>query len=294
MAPLSFRTEPRPAPGAVLPVADGVRRLVAPNPSAFTCHGTNTYLVGCGSVAVIDPGPSQSRHLAAILAATEGERITHILVTHTHRDHAPLSRALRETTGAPILGFGPHPPEAGAESGDPEFRPDTALADGDVVAGDGWALEAIHTPGHMSNHLCFALKGSGGLFSGDHVMGWSTSMVLPPDGEMAAYRAALARLQERPETLYWPGHGPAVPDAPAWVAALRRHRDAREAQILEGVAAGAHTVATLVERTYPGLDAALVGGAHRSTLAHLIELAAAGRIVATPDPPTLDSVFVPA
>lgn len=294
MASLTFRTEPRPAPGTVLPVADGVRRLVAPNPSAFTYHGTNTYLVGRAGVAVIDPGPADTRHLDAILAATEGQRVTHIVVTHTHRDHAPLSRALQEATGAPILGFGPHPAAAGSESGDPDFRPDATVADGAVVEGEGWRLEAIHTPGHMSNHLSFALCGTDGLFSGDHVMGWSTSVVLPPDGDMAAYRASLGLLERRPEGVYWPGHGPAVPDAPAWVGALRRHRDQREAQIVAGLAAGAHTVAALVERTYPGLDPALVAGAGRSTLAHLVELSRTGRVVAVPDPPTLDSIFRPA
>lgn len=291
MATLTFLTEPRPAPGAVTLVADGVRRLVAPNPSAFTYHGTNTYLVGQAGVAVVDPGPAESRHLAAILAATEGRRVTHIVVTHTHRDHAPLSRALQEATGAPIYAFGPNPSEAGPESGTPDFRPDETLDDGDIVDGEGWRLEAIHTPGHMSNHLCLALAGSGGLFSGDHVMGWSTSVVLPPDGDMAAYRAGLARLEKRPERLYWPGHGPAIPDAPAWVAGLRRHRDAREAQIIAGLSAGAVTVAALVERIYPDLSPALVGGARRSTLAHLIELTEAGRVAATPEPPSLESDF---
>jgi glyoxylase-like metal-dependent hydrolase (beta-lactamase superfamily II) len=268
------------SPGAVEEIAPGLRRILCPNPGPFTFRGTNTYLIGRGEVAVLDPGPADEAHLAAILRATEGERITRILVSHTHRDHSPGAAALAAATGARSFGLGPHatPPEAGGEGGDHDFRPDATLADGEAVETDDWRATALHTPGHCANHLCFALEGIGVgvLFSADHVMSWSTSVVSPPDGDMAAYMASLARLAARDDRLYLPGHGPPLPDPAPFVAALAAHRLEREAKVLDALrAARRATAAELVPAVYgPELDPRLVAGAARSLLAHLIKLTA--------------------
>lgn len=280
--------------GVAVPVAPRVRRITAENPGPFTFHGTNTYLVGDGrSVAVIDPGPDDRRHLAAILAALDGADVSHILVTHTHRDHSPGAAALAAATGAPTLGAGPHRParpprpdetarlDAG---GDSDFVPDAALADGAVIAGDGFALTAVATPGHTGNHLAFALDGDAWLFSGDHVMAWSTSIVAPPDGAMADYMASLARLAARPERHYLPGHGGIVADAPAYLAALAEHRRARERAIRDRLEAGDTTIPAIVGAVYQGLDPALAGAAGLSVLAHLEDLAGRGLVAADPLP----------
>lgn len=271
--------------GEAAEAAPLVRRLLCDNPGPFTFRGTNTWLIGRGEVAVLDPGPADPRHLAAILRATAGERITRILVSHTHRDHSPGAAALAAATGAPVLGFGPHltPPEAGGEGGDHAFRPDLALPDGAAVEGGAWRLEALHTPGHCANHLCFALEteqGGGILFSGDHVMAWSTTVVSPPDGDMAAYMASLARLAARDHRLYLPGHGPPLPEPAAYLAALAAHRREREARVLEALCrAGRATAGELVGPVYgPELDPRLAGGAARSLLAHLLKLAAEGAV----------------
>lgn len=268
-------------PGEAQQVAPGVRRLLCANPGPFTFRGTNTWIVGGGgSVAVIDPGPEDAAHRDAILRATAGERITHIIVSHTHRDHSPGVAALQAATGAPSHGFGPHmtPPDQGGEGGDHSFRPDVTLPDGGAVTGADWSLRAIHTPGHCANHLCFALEGADILFSADHVMSWSTTVVSPPDGDMAAYMASLARLAERDDRLFLPGHGPPLPDPAPFVAALAAHRREREAMVLEALrAAKRATARELVPAVYgPSLDERLVPAAARSLLAHLIKLGAEG------------------
>ncbi len=271
-----LKDDPLP-PGEVQHVAPGIRRILCSNPGPFTFRGTNTWLVGGGSsVALIDPGPADEAHLAAILRATEGERITHILVSHTHRDHSPGAAALQAATGAPTHGFGPHvtPPDQGGEGGDHAFRPDVTLADGAAVQGADWQLAAIHTPGHCANHLCFAFEGTGVLFSADHVMSWSTSVVSPPDGDMAAYMASLARLAARDDRLFLPGHGPPLPEPAPFVAALAAHRREREAMVADALRrAGRATARELVAPVYgPSLDERLVPAAARSLLAHLIKL----------------------
>jgi glyoxylase-like metal-dependent hydrolase (beta-lactamase superfamily II) len=277
---IDFNKDLPVAYGAVQVMSPLVRRIVANNPSPFTFKGTGTYLIGRSEVAVIDPGPLDETHLAAMLRALDGVSVSHILVTHTHIDHSPLAAALKAATGAPVLGFGPHPVHgsAGEMGGDRSFVPDYCLEDGAVVAGRGWALEAIHTPGHASNHLCFALAQEGSIFTGDHVMGWSTSVVSPPDGDMAAYMGSLDRLRRRPEKLYIPSHGPEVADGPGFTRALLGHRRQREAGILRRLEAGPSTVPDLVAQLYRGLDPRLIGAAGRSVLAHLIKLEAEGKV----------------
>ena len=259
-----------------------VRRLLAPNPSHFTFTGTQTHIVGRDELAVIDPGPDIPEHVAAILEATEGERIVAIVCTHTHRDHSPAARALKAATGAPIVGCRPlaladEGPRADA-SFDWDYRPDRVLADGDVLSGDGWTLEAVATPGHTSNHLCFALSEANALFSGDHVMGWSTTIVSPPDGDMAAYMASLAKLLEREERIYYPAHGPAIEEPRKLVRGLLLHRRQREAQILAQLELGIERVPAMVANMYAGVDPALHPAAERSVLAHLLDLEARGRV----------------
>ena len=279
---IPFRRDEALAPGAVEDTAPGVRRLLCPNPSAFTFRGTNTYLIGHGQeVAVLDPGPENAAHLAAILAATQGERVSRILVSHTHRDHSPGAGPLAAATGAPTYGFGPHltPPDQGGEGADQAFRPDHRLADGDTVAGEGWRLTALHTPGHCANHLCFALEGTGILFSADHVMSWSTSVVSPPDGDMAAYMQSLERVRDREDGLLLPGHGPPLTEPRPFLAALKVHREEREALVLEALRARdgqPATAADLVAPVYGALDERLVPAAGRSLLAHLIKLEGEG------------------
>ena len=280
---IPFRRDDLLPPGAVEDVTPGVRRILCNNPGPFTFRGTNTYLIGRGRVAVLDPGPEDAAHLAAILRATEGERITHVLVSHTHRDHSPGVAALVAATGARSFGFGPHmtPPEAGGEGGDHAFRPGVTLPDGGAVEDEAWRVTALHTPGHCANHLCFALEsdaGEGVLFSADHVMSWSTSVVSPPDGDMAAYMASLAKLAARDDRLYLPGHGPPLPDPTPFVAALAAHRREREQKVLDALrAARRATARELVLPVYgPELDLRLINGAARSLLAHLIKLAAEG------------------
>ena len=256
-----------------------LRRIRCGNPGAFTFLGTNTYLIGEGAVAVLDPGPVDAAHHDRILAALAQERVSQILVTHTHRDHSPGVAALRASTGAPCLGFGPHQVRgrADADSSDLQFDPDRRLADGEAVLGQGWRLTALHTPGHCGNHLCFALEGTGVLFSGDHVMGWSTSVVSPPDGDMAAYMAGLARVAERRDVLALPGHGAPLPEPGPFARALLRHREAREAALLQALRAdGPASVEALVPRLYSPIDPRLLPAAGRSLLAHLLKLEAEG------------------
>jgi glyoxylase-like metal-dependent hydrolase (beta-lactamase superfamily II) len=267
--------------GTVEAVAPGVRRLVCNNPSAFTFRGTNTYIIGHGEVAVLDPGPESPSHLEAILAATAGERITHVIVSHTHRDHSPGAAPLLAATGARSFGFGPHvtPPDAGGEGGDHGFRPDVRIPDNGVVEGEHWRLTALHTPGHCANHLCFAMDGNGVLFSADHVMSWSTSVVSPPDGDMADYMRSLGRVMAREDSVLLPGHGPPLRQPKPFLAALAAHRMEREAKVLAALrAVGRATAAALVPPVYGALDPRLVGPAGRSLSAHLVKLEQEGQV----------------
>lgn len=291
-----------PASGRVEAVTPLVRRLVCPNAGPFTQSGTCTYVVGHGHVAVIDPGPDHPEHRAALLAALDGETIAAILVTHTHRDHSPGARPLQAATGAPIVGCGPHRPARAVRgleqgrldaAGDAEHRPDRELAEGESVTGPGWTLTALATPGHTMNHLAFTFAQEDALFSGDHVMAWSTSIVAPPDGAMGPYMASLEKLRGRSETVYWPGHGGPVRDPQRFVRGLLGHRRAREAGILERVSAGERTIPGLVAALYSGLDPMLRPAAALSVFAHLEDLVERGRI-ATDGPPALDSEYRPA
>ena len=265
-------------------IAPGLRRILARNPGPFTFKGTGTYVVGEGAVAVIDPGPDLPEHVEALLAGLGGERVTHILVTHTHRDHSPAARALQAATGAPTYGFGPHAggkrgEAAVEEGGDWDFRPDIVLRDGERIAGAGWELGAVHTPGHTSNHLCFAWAESGILFSGDHVMGWSTSVIAPPDGDMAAYMASLDKLLGRTDKVYWPTHGAAIGEPQRHVRAFIAHRREREAGIIGCLHEGIVEIEGIVARLYVGLDPRLRRAAGRSVEAHLIDLVGRGIVI---------------
>jgi glyoxylase-like metal-dependent hydrolase (beta-lactamase superfamily II) len=287
------------APGRVETVMPGVRRLLCNNPSPFTFKGTVSYIVGEGRVAIIDPGPDDGAHIAALLAAVEAEIVTHIFVTHTHRDHSPAVPRIKAATGAEVLAEGPHRASRALNvgetnrleaSGDTAFRPDRALADGELVTGAGWSLEAVATPGHTRNHMAFALRGANVLFSGDHVMAWSTPVVAPPDGSMSDYMGSLHKLAARSETTYLPGHGGAVRDAPRFVQHYIRHREGREASILHRLAKGAADIPTLVRAIYIGLDPRLTGAAGLSVLAHLEHLVER-RVVATDGPASLAGTY---
>lgn len=262
--------------GRVVEVEPLVRRVLAANPGPFTYTGTQTYIVGHGEVAVIDPGPNEPEHVAALIDAVAGEKVVAILCTHTHRDHSPAAVALTAATGAPVVGCAPLVlddlgPRADA-SFDATYAPDRVLGDGEAVRGPGWTLTALATPGHTSNHLCFALEESGALFTGDHVMGWSTTVVSPPDGDMAAYMGSLDRLMARADRVYYPAHGDPVENPQRFVRGLAGHRKQREGQILRLLREGVGHIPTMVERMYVGLDPRLHGAAGRSVLAHLIDL----------------------
>ncbi len=289
--------EPGPSPaaelaaaGEVIGVAPRLRRLIAPNASPFTFTGTCSYIIGEGEVAILDPGPDSDAHLSALLAATANERVSHIIVTHTHRDHTALTNRLREATGARVIGARPHIPRAGSPKGldaahDLTYTPDRVMVEGDRLAFGDVALSAIATPGHASNHLCFVYENEGSMFSGDHVMAWSTTVVAPPDGSMSDYMASLEKLRDREETIYWPGHGGPVRDPRRYVRGLIGHRRVREAGILDRVRAGPQTVAEIVVRVYAGLAPELRGAAALSTLAHLEDLVARGLVFRDGDEP---------
>jgi glyoxylase-like metal-dependent hydrolase (beta-lactamase superfamily II) len=264
--------------GRLEPVSPLIRRIVAQNPGPFTFLGTGTYVVGRGRVAVIDPGPALPSHIDALLGALSGETVTHILVTHTHSDHSPAAAGLKAATGAPTMGFGPHGAkgETGEAGADLAFVPDRAMADGEAVEGPGWRLEALHTPGHASNHLCFALPQEEALFSGDQVMGWSTTVIAPPDGSMIDYMRALERLSARGDAIYWPTHGGPIRRPQAHVRELIEHRLARQSAICTALAEGPTTPRELVARIYVGLDPRLTEAAAQSVLAHLLALRQSG------------------
>ncbi|TXL70971.1 MBL fold metallo-hydrolase [Vineibacter terrae] len=280
--------------GAPKTVTPNVRRIVAHNPNAFTFKGTGTYAIGHGNVAIVDPGPEMQDHVDAVLNAVRGETVTHILVTHTHVDHSPATAALKAATGATVYAFGPHPkpPEGVAteQGGDHGFTPDVTLRDGEVVNGKDWTVEAVHTPGHISNHLCFALREDNVLLSGDHVMGWSTAVISPPDGNMRSYFESLRKLLPRPESIYIPTHGAEIRDPRPFVQAYIDHRIERERQILGCLRDGLDTVPAMVGRMYKDVPAILHPAAGRSVLAHLIQFVADGR-VQSDGPPTVASRF---
>ena len=259
-----------------------VVRVLAPNPSPFTYTGTQTHIVGRTDVAVIDPGPDDPAHIAALLRAIDGRPVTAIVVTHHHRDHSPATRPLQALTGAPIVGAAPFDlDDAGARadaSFDSAYAPDRVMVEGDRIEGNGWTLEAIATPGHTSNHLAFALPETGALFSGDHVMGWSTTIVSPPDGNMTAYMASLEKLMGRDDRVYYPGHGEAIEKPQRLVRGMLGHRKQREGQILRLLREAARSIPAMVERMYAGLDPRLVPAAERSVLAHLYDLRGRGLV----------------
>lgn len=292
----------QPAHGEAVPVADNVQRITVNNPSPFTFHGTNTYIVGDSSVAVIDPGPEDEAHFRALMAALKGREVTHIFVSHTHRDHSPLSRRLKQETGASIIAEGPHRParplfagEANpfAESADTTFVPDIRVSDGDAIEGDGWRMTAIHTPGHTANHTAFALDGTGLLFSADHVMAWATTIVAPPDGSMADFMASLEKLLARDDRLFLPGHGGPVREPASFLRGLRAHRRMRERAVLERIRSGDRLIPDMVKAIYATTDPRLHGAAALSVLAHLEDLVEKGRVT-TEGPPSLKGAYFPA
>ena len=298
---ITFDKTFEPRHGIAVAVAPGIRRVTARNPSPTTFHGTNSYIVGSGRVAIVDPGPDDKAHVAALLKATEGETVSHIVLTHTHRDHSGALAALSAATGATTAGGGPHrpsrPPREGENArldaaGDASFMPGIRLGDGDSIGEDTWRIEAIATPGHTANHLAFALAGQNLLFSGDHVMGWSTTIVAPPDGAMRDYMQSLDKLAARPEPRYLPGHGGPVEDAPTYVRALKRHRRMREAAILDRLVKGDRTIPDIVAAIYRDTDPRLHRAAGLSVLAHLEDLVTAGK-VASDGLPTVEGRFEP-
>jgi glyoxylase-like metal-dependent hydrolase (beta-lactamase superfamily II) len=303
---LDFDTAFEPAHGQAIDVAPGVQRVTAPNAGPLTFHGTNSYIVGTKSVAVIDPGPDNEQHYQALQRALADRIVSHIAVSHTHRDHSPLARRLAADTGAVIVAEGPHraarPLHVGEvnplkEASDLDFVPDIALADGQVVDGEGWRLTAIHTPGHTANHCAFALSGPssdpGIVFTADHVMAWATSIVAPPDGAMADYMASLDALLARDDRLFLPGHGGPVTQPAQFMRGLKAHRRMRERAILERIRTGDRTIGDLVAAIYRDTDPRLHGAAGLSVLAHLEDLVSRGAVV-TDTVPAIDGIYRPA
>ncbi|MGF1457061.1 MAG: MBL fold metallo-hydrolase [Alphaproteobacteria bacterium] len=284
-------------------LAPGIRRVIANNPGPFTFTGTGTYILGEGEVAVIDPGPLMDSHLDALKTALAGETVTHILITHTHKDHSPLAASLKAWCGAATYGFGPHGSGRAEgsvaldEGGDLAFRPDVTVRDADVIHGKGWSVEAVHTPGHTSNHLSFAYREAKALFCGDHVMGWSTTVVAPPDGNMADYFASLDKILARDDESLWPTHGAPVlapeRDVRSFIQAFIEHRRGREAQILDALAAGETTITAMVRRIYADVDTRLHPAAALSVHAHLIHLVETGRVLCE-GAASLQAVYRPA
>ena len=281
---IPFRRELRFEYGVVEQVAPMIRRVIARNPSPFTFHGTGTYIIGHGEVAIIDPGPALPEHVDALLDAVRGETITHILVTHTHRDHSPACQLLQQVCAAPSYAFGAHGAgrdDVGSvveEGGDYEFTPDHVVTDGTIIQGLNWSAECVYTPGHTSNHVCYQLRETKTLFSGDHVMGWSTSVIVPPDGDMGRYLTSLEKLLTRDDAVYWPTHGPSVDDPKTLVRALIQHRQEREQQILTCLRQGLNKIDQMLPRMYPELPERMTPAAARSTLAALLHLQQQGRV----------------
>lgn len=281
---IDFDRSPVGPRGKLVSLTKNVRRIVADNPGPMTFTGTCTYVVGHGDVAVIDPGPDLPQHIAALLNSLGSERVSHILVTHTHRDHCGAAAALKAATGAKLIGCPPYVAqrqinETHEDAHEPLYAPDEVMSEGDTVEGPQFVLECVATPGHTGNHLSFALAAENALFSGDHVMAWSTSVIIPPDGAMSDYMASLEKLLHRRETIYWPGHGAPMREPQAYVAALIRHRRGREASILAELSGGGASIAELVAAIYQGLDPMLHAAARLSVLAHLEDLEKRGLVL---------------
>ncbi|WP_119309330.1 MBL fold metallo-hydrolase [Cohaesibacter haloalkalitolerans] len=300
MAELQFDRNFTPHYGEAITLADNVRRVTCNNPSPFTFHGTNSYIVGQGTVVIIDPGPANPDHIDALLRATSGETISHILITHTHADHSPGARLLKARCGAPIFAEGPHRPTRALHAqeinaldaeGDVELDIDHVLRDGELIEGDSWALEVVHTPGHTVNHLAFAFTDGCGLFCGDHVMAWSTSIVAPPDGSMAAYMTSLDRLMQRNDRVYWPGHGGVISNPQPFLAGLKAHRERREQALVAHLEAGHQTIADMVASIYRDVDPSLHGAAALSMFAQMEYLVARGVVRCLDVEPTLNARY---
>ncbi|TJW52313.1 MAG: MBL fold metallo-hydrolase [Mesorhizobium sp.] len=298
---LKFDTDFDPSYGRGVTVAPDVLRITAKNPGPFTFYGTNSYIVGRETLAVIDPGPDDDAHFKTLLEVIGDRPVSHIFVSHTHRDHSPLATRLKQRTGAIVLAEGRHRPARPLRIGeinpldasaDTAFDPDIALADDTLVDGDGWAIRTVLTPGHTANHAAFALEGTGILFSADHVMAWSTSIVAPPDGAMADYMASLDRLIERDDRLLLPGHGGPVTAPRSFMRELKAHRRAREQAILGRIRSGDRTIKEMVAVIYRDTDPRLHGAAGLSVLAHLEDLVARG-LVSTDGDPAIDGIFRP-
>ncbi len=281
--PIAFDRSFRAPHGDAMQLSPSVRRVLANNPGPFTFMGTGVYILGADEVAVIDPGPLLPQHLEALKRALADVHVTHILITHTHADHSPAARAVKEWTGAPVYAFGPHPAHGDdsvrvEEGGDRDFVPDVRVRDGDVITGGGWTIDCLHTPGHTSNHMCYALRQERALFTGDHVMGWSTTVVSPPDGDMADYIASLKKLMARHDRILYPTHGGPVENPAPFLAAYLDHRLEREAQIVDCLQRGVKTVPDMVAALYADVDQRLHPAAARSVEAHLIKLMREGRV----------------
>ena len=297
--PLTFDREALSS-GTVVQLSPLVRRIVAGNGGPMTFTGTCSYIVGHGKVAIIDPGPDDPAHVASLLAAVAGESVEQIVITHTHRDHSPASRTIKAATGAAIVGCSPHRPARELALGeinpldaaaDRDYAPDLVMGDGDAVSGQGWSLRAVETPGHTANHLAFALDEEETLFSGDHVMAWSTSIVAPPDGSMVAYMASIEKLRGADHRLYWPGHGGPVREPQRFLRGLVQHRRQREAAILNRLRAGDETISAMVPMIYQDLAPALHGAASLSVLAQLEDLVARGIVLCDDALPALASRY---
>ncbi len=302
MKAVDFDTRFEPAYGHPVIVAPGVSRLTVNNPSAFTFHGTNSYIVGHDTLAVIDPGPEDEAHLSALLDAIAGRPVSHVFVSHTHRDHSPLALPLARRTGAIIAAEGPHRPARLLRIGeinpldasaDTDFLPDLVLDEGSVVAGDGWTIRTVLTPGHTANHAAFALEGTGILFSADHVMAWATSIIAPPDGAMADYMNSLDRLLERDDRVFLPGHGGPVKKPAAFMRGLKAHRKMRERAIVQRLSQGDRFIPDMVKAIYRDTDPRLHGAAALSVLAHLEDMVTRGLAVSDGEP-SIGGAFAPA
>jgi glyoxylase-like metal-dependent hydrolase (beta-lactamase superfamily II) len=291
LAGIPFVKDVHFTPGAPDRVAPLIRRVIANNPGPYTYTGSGTYIIGTGEVAVIDPGPDDPVHLDALMAALDGERVSHILITHTHSDHCGGAHAFAARSGAPILGYGAHPVRekehdapALDEGADYAFKPDKDIREGAAIEGPNWRLVAVHTPGHLSNHLCFAFPEQKALFTGDHIMGWATTVVAPPDGDMTAYIDSLDILLARDDAIYFPTHGAPIENPHRFVRAVRTHRLMRDAQIIEQLKKGRTGIKEIVAVMYADIDKRLHGAAALNVLAHLIRLVRIGTVQCDGEP----------
>lgn len=297
---LTFNRDFNPRYGEVIQLLHNVRRITCNNPGPFTWMGTNTYILGEKEVAILDPGPMDEEHIANLIAACNGETISKILISHTHADHSPGARLLQEKTGAPIYAEGGHRPARPLHLGeinpldasaDTSLEIDVYVKDGDLIKGNGWELEVLHTPGHTANHLAFAFTDGSGLFSADHVMAWSTSIVAPPDGSMRDYMKSLDKLMAREDAVYWPGHGGIVEDVAPFLAGLKAHRQGREKSVLDRLTAGDETIPEMVSIVYRDVDKALHGAAALSMFAHIEDLVEQGLVSCNQESPSLSAKY---